>query len=99
VVHVLLLALSHGPRHGYLLIQEVEELSERALRLDPGTLYRWLARLLDDGLIVEAPSPAPSDDDARRRYYHLTARGRQALEGENERLARLLARASREVEG
>ena len=33
------------------LRQEVEELSEGAVRLDPGTLYRWLGRLLDEGLL------------------------------------------------
>ncbi|HVS63452.1 MAG TPA: helix-turn-helix transcriptional regulator [Thermoanaerobaculia bacterium] len=95
VVHLILLALARGERHGYLLRQEVEELSEGAVRLDPGTLYRWLGRLLDDGLLERGDSPA-DDEDPRRRNYALSEQGRAVLEAESARLARLVAAASRE---
>ena len=95
VVHLILIALARGERHGYLLRQEVEELSEGAVRLDPGTLYRWLGRLLEEGLLVRAETPA-DDEDPRRRNYALSAHGREVLEAESARLARLVAAATRE---
>ena len=49
-------------------------------RRAPGTLYRAIGRLLDDGLIVQADRrPDPMLEDACRRYYRITARGRALL--------------------
>jgi DNA-binding PadR family transcriptional regulator len=95
VVHLLLLALARGERHGYLLRQEVEELSEGSIRLDPGTLYRWLARLLDEGLVTRAENAAGAEDP-RRRNYALSVRGREVLEAESARLSRLVDVATRD---
>ena len=47
----ILLALSKSPRHGYGLMQDVETESSGEVRLELGSLYRLLARLLDEGLI------------------------------------------------
>lgn len=91
VVYLLLLALSRGERHGYLLNQEVTELSEGTVSLDPGTLYRWLGRLLDDGWVDRAPPPDGSPEDPRRRYYRLSPLGERLLELESARLRRLMA--------
>jgi DNA-binding PadR family transcriptional regulator len=66
------------------------------VRLRPGTLYRAINRLLDEGLIEERDErPDPALDDERRRYYGLTKRGRAAAEAEARRLADqvLVARA------
>ena len=44
--------------------------------LCPGTLYRAIGRLLDDGLIVQTDRrPDPTLEDGRRRYYRITPRG------------------------
>src|SRR5579859_580448 len=51
--HVLL-TLSAGPRHGYGIMKEVELESGGEVRLEIGSLYRLLGRLLDEGLIEEA---------------------------------------------
>ena len=53
VVFDILLALSDEERHGYAILQEVAARSGEAAVLRPGTLYRALARLLEDGLIAE----------------------------------------------
>lgn len=91
----ILLALAGGERHGYALMSEVDELSDGALRLGPGTLYGSIKRLLRDGLIAEADTrPDPALDDQRRRYYRLTATGREVLSAEATRLARLAAIAA-----
>ena len=50
--HVLL-ALLDGPRHGYGLMQDVEELSAGRLQIGPGTLYTAIKRLRTARLISE----------------------------------------------
>lgn len=91
----ILLALADGERHGYSITKEVEEETEGAVRLGPGTLYRMLKQLLDDEWIVEVERN--DADDPRRRYYRLTPRGRRIAQAEAARLANLvrLARTRR----
>ena len=50
--HVLL-ALADGPKHGYLILKDVEERTGGDVRLSTGTLYGLIKRFLDDELIVE----------------------------------------------
>ena len=89
-----LLALAEHDRHGYGIILETERLSDGALRLDPGTLYRALRRMLKAGWIVEsARRPAAHLDDERRRYYRVTPLGRRLASSEAERLMRLVKAA------
>lgn len=88
----ILLALADGERHGYGIMQEVDERSGGSVRLGPGTLYGAIKRMLADGLIREsADRPASEDDDRRRRcYYRLTKHGRAVAIEEAERLAALV---------
>ena len=91
VFHILL-ALADGDAHGYRIRADVIERSDGALKLDPGSLYRLIARLSEDRLIDEAPSrPKPDEDDERRRYYRLTPLGRKVLAAETNRMADLVA--------
>jgi len=96
----ILLSLAANALHGYAIMQEVESRSQGALVLRPGTLYRALGRLLDDGL-VEEQDPPRGDSDERRRYYRLTLLGRQVSSLEARRLARQVsvARARKLLEG
>jgi DNA-binding PadR family transcriptional regulator len=81
----LLLALMRSPRHGYGLMQDVEELSAGKLRLGPGTLYTAIRRLRTSGLIAECDADAD-----RRRCYRLTRKGRSIASGEARRLSDLV---------
>ena len=93
----ILLALSDQDRHGYAIIQEVEERTGGELRLSAGTLYRSIHRMLEQGLVVETRErPAPEDDDERRRYYRITRLGIETAKAEARRLEQLvkLARQS-----
>jgi len=93
----ILLALTHGPLHGYAIMQDVAERTGGALKLGAGTLYRSIQRMLEQGLIVETRRrPAPELDDERRRYYQITPFGTAVARAETQRLAQLvkLARAS-----
>jgi DNA-binding PadR family transcriptional regulator len=85
--HVLL-ALGDGRSHGYAIGKDVEERSGG--RLDPttGTLYQVLQRLTVSGLI--APAKAPPGTDERRKYFALTAQGREAAAAEAGRLDALV---------
>jgi DNA-binding PadR family transcriptional regulator len=96
VFHILM-ALGDDDRHGYAIIQNVAERTAGAVRLSAGTLYRSIQRMLDDGLIVEIEErPDPEEDDERRRYYRITALGRNVARAEAQRLMDLvkMARAS-----
>ena len=90
VAFEILLALADGEHHGYFIMQEVERRSGGRVSLHPGTLYRALNRLLGESLIeeIDAPAPArPEPHDSRRRYYRITAFGREVAAAEAERLA------------
>ncbi|HLJ48845.1 MAG TPA: helix-turn-helix transcriptional regulator [Bryobacteraceae bacterium] len=80
----ILLALSKAPLHGYGLMKEVEAESFGEVRLELGSLYRLLGRLMDEGLIRCA------GEDERRRLYSLTPLGHAALKSEAQRLAELM---------
>ena len=86
--HVLVV-LANGPRHGYGVAQEVEELTEGRLVMGPGTLYGSLRRMLGSGLIEETKNPGEEGLHAeRRRYYRMTPLGSAALHAESARLMR-----------
>jgi DNA-binding PadR family transcriptional regulator len=96
----ILLAVAGEERHGYGIIQDVAARTNGSLRLSPGTLYRSIQRMLEQGLLVEVKErPATPDDDERRRYYRITPLGRLVAEAEARRLVQLvdMARAARFV--
>ena len=93
----ILLSLARGERHGYGIMSDVAQSTEGAMRIGPGTLYGTIKRLLAAGLIEESDERQdPALDDERRRYYRITAAGRDAAEQEAHRLAACvrIARAS-----
>jgi DNA-binding PadR family transcriptional regulator len=81
----ILLSLSGEDRHGYAIMQEIARHTAGKYKPGPGTLYDNLEKLLNLGLIDEAPTPKRGDDP-RRRYYRLTKLGRRALAEEIRRL-------------
>ena len=92
------MTLATGERHGYDIMQEVERRTEGRIVLHPGTLYRALARLLDQKLLEELDERR-GDDDQRRRYYRLTPLGRAVAHAEVDRLASQVTAARRLFRG
>jgi DNA-binding PadR family transcriptional regulator len=90
----ILVALAEGDRHGYAIMQDVAGRTGGALKLSAGTLYRSIQRMLEQGLLSEVGAPARTlSDDERRRYYRITAFGRDVAKAEAARLAQMLALA------
>jgi DNA-binding PadR family transcriptional regulator len=89
----ILLSLAEGESHGYAIMQGAKDRGEAAP--DVGTLYRALARMVDQGLIEAAGSPAAAEPgDERRIYYRLTSVGLRVAKAEARRLE-ALTRAAR----
>jgi DNA-binding PadR family transcriptional regulator len=91
VFHILL-ALFGRERHGYDIMQQVEEDSQGVVKMGPGTLYGSLDRMIQAGLVAKG-----NTQDPRRIYYKLTALGQATLKVEAERLSRLAVVARRQL--
>lgn len=91
----ILTVLALGRRHGYALLQEIEEQSESRVHLRVTTLYAALERLDSEGLI--APDGDERVDGRVRRYFRLTEEGRSALGAEVARMQAGAARARRNL--
>lgn len=94
-MHHILLSLLRGELHGYAIMQEIEKLSDGAMRLGPGTLYTSIRKLLEAGLIEESAHRQAEGEDERRRYYRVSSAGRAAVVAETQRLAQLVRFANR----
>jgi DNA-binding PadR family transcriptional regulator len=86
----ILLALINEVRHGYAIIQDVEASTNGELRLSAGTLYRSVARMVEQGLITEVAKRRTVADDERRRYYRITPFGTAVARAEMRRLTDLV---------
>ena len=82
----ILIALTPGQAHGYAIMQDVDERTGGQLKLNPGTLYGSIKRMLELDLIEEVRPLAGE----RRRYYRITEHGRQAARAEAARLEETL---------
>ena len=69
--------LTQEPLHGYALVQRIRLASNDLLRVEEGSLYPALQRLLKAGLV--RGSWETSDTNRRVRVYRLTAAGRRRL--------------------
>jgi PadR family transcriptional regulator PadR len=77
---LILQALEHEPMHGWGIAEQIERLSGDVFRLQTGTVYPALHRLLRKGWIAAAWRTTTANRQAR--YYRLTGSGRKQLEAE-----------------
>lgn len=85
---LILVSLADADAHGYQLRKDLLDRSNGSIDLDPGSLYRLIFRLHEDGLIEDR-----GGDDSRRRSYRITALGKRVLKSETERMASLVTQA------
>jgi PadR family transcriptional regulator PadR len=89
-----------GPRHGFEIADAIQQASEDILRVEEGSLYPALQRMLVKGWLVGEWGKTP--ENRRARYYRLTPAGRKQLEREIEqysRVARAISRILQPVRG
>jgi PadR family transcriptional regulator, regulatory protein PadR len=77
---LVLQTLSMQPLHGYGIAQQIEALSEDALRVEQGSLYPALERLQKRGWITSKWGESPTG--RRARYFSITAAGSRQLGNE-----------------
>ncbi len=90
---LILRTLLFGPRHGHGIAVSIEQTTEDVLRIDHGSLYPALHRLVKRGWI--AARWGTTENNRRARYYRLTAAGRRQLTSEQDRWARLTQAVAR----
>lgn len=86
----ILLCLYSGPKHGYGIMQQTQEMTGGRVKIGSGTMYGATGNMMKKGWIEECME---SSDGERRRSYRLTNEGRRILETERERLKELLKNA------
>lgn len=77
VKHGILGILAGGPRHGYELKTEFDNLTGGLWELNVGQIYSTLERMLKDGLVEPCEDEGPEED---RKVYQVTQAGLQELE-------------------
>ena len=93
---LILKILRAGPAHGHEIIKAIERSSEDVLRVEQGSLYPALHRLIKRGWIDF--DHGTSENNRRAKYYRLTLKGRRQLDVETtkwETLARAITRVLR----
>ena len=77
---LVLRVLSTQPSHGYAIAQRIHQLSADELRVEEGSLYPALQKLLIKGWVKA--EWRESESGRQVREYRLTASGRRQLEAE-----------------
>jgi len=73
---LILQVVSQGEKHGYAIAQEIKQRSRGVLDFKEGSLYPALHAQEKKGFIQSCDR---AHDGRRRRYYHLTQAGAEAL--------------------
>jgi DNA-binding PadR family transcriptional regulator len=87
--HVLLVLAHEAPLYGYAIMKRLEAHPSGPARVEIGSLYRVLGRLMDGALVAEAEAPEGAPTNHRglpRKYYRITAAGEAAARAEARRL-------------
>lgn len=85
---LILKTLMLGPMHGYGIAGHIQRLSEDVLRVEEGSLYPALQRLLLKGWVSSTWSRTPTN--RRARYYTITVAGKKQLAAEVSDFGRVL---------
>ncbi len=85
-----------GPMHGYGIALHIEETSDDVLRIEEGSLYPALQRMLVKGWV--SAEWGQSNNNRRARFYRLTAAGRKQLSAELSEFERVIRAIQRVLE-
>jgi PadR family transcriptional regulator PadR len=76
-----------GPMHGYGIARRLEQLSEEALRVNQGTVYLCLIRLVQKRWIKA--QWGTSENNRKAKFYSISKTGRRQLAAETENWERV----------
>jgi transcriptional regulator len=93
---LVLRTLSTGARHGWGISQRIQQISKDVLRVNQGSLYPALYRLVAQGWI--ASEWASSENNRRAKFYRLTRAGQAQLDRETANWERLATAVRRVLE-
>jgi DNA-binding PadR family transcriptional regulator len=79
------------PRHGYGIMQHVNEITNERIKIGAGTMYGNLSRMEKEGLIT------PVAEEERKKIYEISEKGKIILKLELERLEELLRHGKSEM--
>lgn len=90
---LILKTLARAPLHGYGIAQSIKRLSDEVLRVEEGSLYPALQRLLLQGWVKAEWKM--TETNRRARFYTLTAAGRKQLSVEVSEFEQMIAAIGR----
>ena len=93
---LILKTLESGPRHGYGIAERIQQLSDDVLKVEEGSLYPALQRMLIKGWVVA--EWRQSENNRRARYYQLTPAGRKQLGLEVSEFQKVMAAITRVIQ-
>lgn len=93
---LVLKTLALTPMHGYGIAMRIEQISEGAFRVNPGSLLPALSRMERAGQ-VKGEWKA-TENNRRARYYSITEKGRKALKSETATWGRQIAAINKILE-
>jgi len=86
---LILATLRSGSLHGYAIAQQIQTRSDELLRIEEGSLYPALQRMLIEGWVSAEWTNSPRSN-RRIRVYSLKPAGRKQLEREMKRVSRAI---------
>jgi transcriptional regulator len=93
---LVLKTLALEPMHGYGIALRIEQISDGAFRVNPGSLLPALSRMERAGHIKG--EWRATENNRRAKYYAVTTKGRKALQFETENWGRQIAAINRILE-
>lgn len=93
---LILKTLETGSRHGYGIAERIQQLSDDVLKVEEGSLYPALQRMLIKGWVVA--EWRQSENNRRARYYRLTPAGRKQLGVELSEFQKVMAAITRVIQ-
>lgn len=85
-----------GPMHGYGIAQHIQQISAEVLRVEEGSLYPALQRMLIKGWVVAEWKQ--SENNRRARFYRLTPNGRKQLSAEIAEFEKVMGAITRVIQ-
>lgn len=90
---MILKTLELEPRHGWGITVRIEQISNGVFRVNPGSLFPALKRMVRAGLLKE--EWRATENNRRAKYYSITRRGKTRLEAETKQWDRQISAIAR----